>query len=157
MLKNLDIAIFNLNRLKIYRAIIASLKQKASKGVLKNAKADEILAYLDSDLKKVKSNEEAKQFCIDVVVKFPELSDVKAKFDQEEGERLNKFFVLLIDHIMSDDNFELAAGLMSAVEELESKWDAAQYNELHEKYPELFMTCLGELMFPEPVDFSSLQ
>jgi DNA-directed RNA polymerase subunit F len=142
-MEDLGLKLHPLTKLEIYRACKNRIFILMDSDKITPEKADEILEYVKKYVINIKTTEQAKQFYIHLGEKFIELKSVEKKFRNEEAEKIDQIFSLLLDEFIEKGNMDLAGEIMEQMNE--SKNQQIYLEKLKINYPREFQKALEKI------------
>ncbi len=142
-MEDLGLKLHPVTKLEIYRACKNRIFILMDSDKITPEKADEILEYVKKYVINIKTAEQANQFYIHLGEKFIELKSVEKKFRNEEAEKIDQVFSLLLDEFMEKGNMDLAGEIMEQMNE--SKNQQIYLEKLKINYPREFQKALEKI------------
>jgi hypothetical protein len=145
-METIGVKLHPIKKLQLWQAVKKEVFIKMDSNAITPERADEILGSVRPMIAEADSPEMAKEVYRKLPQTFPELAAVAKKFEIEEGEVLDKMLILLLDVIIDKEGLDLAAELLEKMHESDDREKLA--NELQERYPIEFQTCLKHFSQP---------
>lgn len=102
MINNLNTPIHSVSKLEVWRAIRSYIFESMDKNLMSSERGDEILNFVQSSIVDIETPEESIDYCDTIIMKFPELSKVKIKFEKQYAKELDKSISKVLDYLMQN-------------------------------------------------------